>query len=264
MDIHIVTLNTKASNNPMEATAWKNAFAFTHAFSPVVFCMQELDINAQRSGQIDVPRKLAGQDPYVFAPTICFAADQTAPVKLNPTATDMWSYGIGTIVHNAEIRNRKIVALGPSEETFWKMSEGKSDLCWECEPRAAILTEVGKGRDSFWVVNTHLAHKSDRSLHSDFRAAQIDILQKAIKETIPSSAPMIITGDFNATPDNPDLAPFHQNFVMAPVNEPTKITKKGDVQVDHMFARSAFLAERPDVIETKFSDHKAVHCHYIV
>ena len=253
MNIHIVTINIKASNNPLATLDFMRRYKTEAATTPVVFCLQELDINAQRSGSVDVPKILADGDAYIFAPTISFEArNATIP-----------EYGIASFVSNARIKSHKVVQLGPAEKIFWEKYSSSASFCWEREPRAAILLEVGIGQNSFWVINTHLAHKSDRSTHSEYRLAQIGVLHRAIKSTIPPKAPITIAGDFNATPDNPDLWYFQNEYTMAFVNKPTKITKAGLVQVDHCFFRNVLSARRPRVMPTTFSDHRAVACEFI-
>ncbi len=262
MNIHVVSINIKASNNPFAALSFMRDYKTQATSSPVIFCLQELDINAKRSGSIDVPKTIANGNDYIFAPTISFSAKDAGPTRLCAGAIDQWDYGIASFVYGAKIKSHKIVSLGPDENVFWEKSNPPTNLCWECEPRGALLLEVDTGKEPFWVVNTHLAHKSDRAVHSDYRLAQIEALDNAIQKTIPSGAAVAIVGDYNAIPNNPDLAVFHALYTMAPISEPTKVTKAGPVQVDHCFFRNAALAGRPEVMPTTFSDHKAVACKF--
>lgn len=267
MTLHVITLNIKASNDPFAARAFLDHFAQTHPYDPMVFCLQELDVHALRSGQQDVPKFLSNGDDYRFAPTISFAADAREPHKPRKKTKSQWDYGIGIFVRNAHISQSHNVALGPSEETFWSKSTLPDSLCWECEPRAALFANItftnrAGHPENIWVANTHLAHTNDSTQPSDFRAAQIALLLAAKKKIVSPLATFILTGDFNATPSNPDLDPLHAQFQMAPVKKSTKRTPTGEAQVDHVFYKNLCPSGQPQIMATSFSDHKAVVTRY--
>jgi endonuclease/exonuclease/phosphatase family metal-dependent hydrolase len=65
--------------------------------------------------------------------------------------------------------------------------------------RGYILAEIDAGAKSLWVINTHLHNVEE---DSDIRMEQVPVLIYAWNK----AARTVITGDFNATPDAPEMA----------------------------------------------------------
>lgn len=261
MPFQIAIMNVKFSNAPYAALAFKESLQSARPSCASVFCVQEMDRNAMRSSRMDAPLIVAQKDPYVFAETIRLSAHQMDPAPVEPDAKEYWSYGIGTFVSaGTRIQTTHILPLGPDESELWANTAKAGAYYPQSEPRKALFTEIAAGSSSLWCCHVHLAHTPDRTLHSDTRLAQINLIQDFIANRIPRHAPMVIAGDFNAVETNPDLAYFNENFTRAPVNVPTKITKMGPTRVDHIYYRGVLLAGAPRVTPVSFSDHSAVTC----
>ena len=89
--------------------------------------------------------------------------------------------------------------------TYW-LSEtpDKPSKGWDaaCKRTAtwALLQMKDSGR-KFFYVNTHLDHRG-----AEAQQKGLDLIVKRIAAMNPDGLPMILTGDFNVTPDNPVLA----------------------------------------------------------
>ncbi|MDD3181822.1 MAG: endonuclease/exonuclease/phosphatase family protein [Alphaproteobacteria bacterium] len=264
MTFHLVTLNIKESNAPQATLAFKEQLVQKYAPAPIIFGLQELDINAKRSQKINVPALLAGKDDYRFVPTIEYDPDILKPTRKSAKNTqDPWLYGIAMIVSGATIASSHNIALGPDDDLYWQTTHDTQKLKWDLEPRKAIITEVQLAKGSVWIATTHLSYQADRTKHSPIRERQIEALIKAVSTVVPANAPLILCGDFNATNENPDLCALDQSFSKAIVDQPTKVVKSGPpVQIDHIFFRNLKLAKSTEVITTSFSDHSAVIAHF--
>lgn len=88
--------------------------------------------------------------------------------------------------------------------TFW-LSETPDEpsIGWDaaCKRTAtwAVLQEKSSGRKIFFV-NTHLDHKGDYA-----RKQGIILLRSKIEELNKGKLPVVLTGDFNMLPDNPNI-----------------------------------------------------------
>lgn len=257
MLVRAMTLNTKVSNDPNAVRDFISSMR--HKSPALVIGLQELDINAKRSNFINVPKHVAACAPFYFAQTVAFASDSVAPKPYTDTSKDPWLYGIG-IVSSLPIVNALRIDLGPDEKVFWETSKEKGEPVWEHEPRAAILAEIQCGKRTAWFINTHLAHKSDRSVHSPQRAQQIEKLMQAVKQIIPPFMPVLMMGDFNATPDNPDIAVLRDQFTLANPNTPTYINPKKNVsaEIDYFLHKNIDSIGPARAIPVRFSDHKTV------
>ncbi|MGE4352199.1 MAG: endonuclease/exonuclease/phosphatase family protein [Bdellovibrionales bacterium] len=261
MSFHLVTLNIKESNAPEETSAFKEELLGGYASAPVIFGLQELDVNAPRSRRLNVPEIIANGDDYRFTASVEYDAK---------SGTERWTdqdqkpalYGIGLIAANATILSSHSIPLGPDEDRFWQACQ-KGGQNHEIEPRKALLCEIQLAKGTVWVATTHLAYHPNRTKPNRIRQKQIQALLKAVGTIVPSQAPLVLCGDFNATPENPDLEPLRQHFTQAQFNEPTKITKTGTrEQIDHIFYRNLKESKKACVIETTFSDHSAVLAHF--
>lgn len=75
------------------------------------------------------------------------------------------------------------------------------------EPRIALRTMIELDGAALWVTTTHLDNDSVEG-----RAAQATALTELLTEPMETG---VLTGDFNAPPDAPELAPLRERFVDA-------------------------------------------------
>lgn len=264
MSFHLVTLNIKESNDPEAALAFKKKLVKKHAPAPVLFGLQELDINAKRSNRANIPALLAEKDDYRFIPTIEYDPNHTKPKRNNAKEDkEPWLYGICLLACGARILSCHTAVLGPDDDLYWQTDLDTQKLKWDLEPRKAIIAEIQLAKKTVWVATTHLSYQADRNEHSPIRERQIEALIKAVSTVVPASAPLALCGDFNATNVNPDLAALDQSFSKAVVSKPTKVVRSGPpVQIDHIFFRNLKLSKPAEVLTAPFSDHSAVIAHF--
>lgn len=105
--------------------------------------------------------------------------------------------------HMSIFYNRKTIKLD-SWGTFW-LSEtpDKPSIGWDAAcPRTAtwaLLEHLPSGR-KFYYVNTHLDHVGLTAQREGLK-----LITERIRDINPEKYPMVLTGDFNVTPDNPAL-----------------------------------------------------------
>lgn len=258
---NIITFNIKASNAPSETRSFIDEL--TAPYKNAVICLQEVDIGARRSGGINVHRYLADGKDSFFTQSISFDSDNEVPTKKPMGMQGDWHYGLSTISTH-QIKSLHHISLGPDEKTFWDESNKKGTLVWEYEPRVANMVQIDCDGKDVWVINTHLAHKSDRSLPSPVRLEQVKALSHAINKIVPSGSATFVAGDFNATLNNPDLAILRDQFKVASCGQATYDNRKGTKEeIDFIFNRNASIVTPPFAIKKGFSDHKAVMVSFV-
>lgn len=196
------------------------------ALKPDVVLLQEVDLNARRSGRVDVPKVLAdalGMRPY-FAEAMPFQGG---------------SYGCALLSR---------LPAGQGEPRILRFVGGS-------EPRVALAVPLraGPGGPEFLAVSTHL----------DFRSAkEVEPHARQLAEFLAADPrPSVLGGDFNFEPGSPVIAaldarlariPFAGDAATFPADKPGK-------RIDHFFVHPAarFRARECRVIaETVASDHR--------
>lgn len=93
--------------------------------------------------------------------------------------------------------------------TFW-LSETPDvpSMGWDAACFRTATWALMKDKESgkkFWYVNTHLDHKGMEAKRNG-----LALIVERIKAINPQGYPMVLTGDFNARPDNPCLTDLNQ------------------------------------------------------
>lgn len=116
------------------------------------------------------------------------------------------------------------------------------------EPRSLLIVEL----QDYYFCSTHL------SLHAEDRLSSAEII---LTELSKLNKPVIIAGDFNATPDEESIKLLAQNFHFA--STPTKFTfpaDKPDIEIDYigiMRNRATNIATNAYVVDAPVeSDHR--------
>ncbi|HAX91620.1 MAG TPA: hypothetical protein DCY07_05355 [Rhodospirillaceae bacterium] len=265
MLIRAYSINTYKSNNPAAVRDFVMSEIKNDPTSLCVFGLQEIDVGAVRSGNVNALEVIAGGDalngglPQFFARSIAFdgSGEVLAPHASGDNAS-LFEYGIG-LVASHPIAQAERVALGPNEALFWQRSTPPDFYDWETEPRTAIIANMITPNGSLWVINTHLAYSPDRSVRSPLRAMQIEALLAAAKEIIPPNVPTIVMGDFNATVANPDLEPLFKQFKIRTPKGPTYTNGRGtNAQIDYICSHGLTPLPPMTAVAASFSDHKIV------
>lgn len=125
--------------------------------------------------------------------------------------------------HMSIFYNKKTISL-LKWGTFWlsetpdKPSKGWDAACYRTATWA-LLKDKRSGK-KFWYVNTHLDH-----VGKEARKNGLSLIVNKIKEINPKGYPMVLTGDFNVTPDDPCLVDL--NKIMKSARNVAVKTDKG-------------------------------------
>lgn len=196
------------------------------ALKPDVVLLQEVDLNARRSGRVDVPKVLAdalGMRPY-FAEAMPFQGG---------------SYGCALLTR---------LPAGQGEHRVLRFLGGS-------EPRVALAVPLraGPGGSEFLAVSTHL----------DFRSAkEVEPHARQLAEFLAGDPrPSVLGGDFNFEPGSPVIAALDARLARIPFagEAATYPADKPDKRIDHFYVHPAarFQARECRVIaEAVASDHR--------
>jgi endonuclease/exonuclease/phosphatase family metal-dependent hydrolase len=201
-----------------------------------IVLLQEVDRQTARSGNVDQVAALQKSTGYdaAFGPSLIHY--------------DGGEYGIA-ILAKAAINFHATTPLSvlPAETRA-----GGSQ-----EPRVALLAFVPVKGSTWRVINTHLDPAEGSA-----RAQEIGHVVDLVADARASGAPVIVGGDFNATPDNPVLGPMRKAGLRDawsecgsgpglsyPADRPVK-------RIDYLFLSGSLECAKAEVLETQVSDHR--------
>jgi endonuclease/exonuclease/phosphatase family metal-dependent hydrolase len=144
---------------------------------PDVVALQEIDRHRDRTGFVDQAAMLA----EALAMEVRFAAN---------LVDDSGEYGVATLSSHP---------ITESSHVLFPRCEG-----WE--PRGVLDVVVRLGERQIRVLNTHL--QVDRGDGEDAAMQREDSAQALALRTRRSSEPVVLMGDFNADPGDPELRPL--------------------------------------------------------
>ena len=169
--------------------------------------------------------------------------------------------------HMSIFWNKKTVSL-LKWGTFW-LSETpeKPSMGWDaaCKRTATwALMKCKKTGKKFYYVNTHLDHKGAEAQKNGLK-----LIVDRIDDINPEGYPMILTGDFNITPDNPNLVELDSK--MHSVRKIAEKTDnhdtfngwgKGKGVIDYIYASGFTAYPEYQTVTKKYADRKFVSDHY--
>ena len=169
--------------------------------------------------------------------------------------------------HMSIFWNKKTVSL-LKWGTFW-LSETpeKPSMGWDaaCKRTATwALMKCKKTGKKFYYVNTHLDHKGTEAQKNGLK-----LIVDRIDDINPEGYPMILTGDFNITPDNPNLVELDSK--MHSVRKIAEKTDnhdtfngwgKGKGVIDYIYASGFSAYPEYQTITKRYADRKFVSDHY--
>lgn len=129
--------------------------------------------------------------------------------------------------------------------TFWLSETPETpSMGWDAEfPRIctyALLRDV-ETNQHLWVFNTHLDHVGEKA-----RLASVKLIHQKIQELNTDEYPLVLMGDFNATPDSPPIT-----YLIDFLNDSRAVSKtepEGPVGTFNNFEMAHPLDERIDYI----------------
>ena len=169
--------------------------------------------------------------------------------------------------HMSIFWNKKTVSL-LKWGTFW-LSETpeKPSMGWDaaCKRTATwALMKCKKTGKKFYYVNTHLDHKGVEAQKNGLK-----LIVDRIDDINPEGYPMILTGDFNITPDNPNLVELDSK--MQSVRKVAEKTDnhdtfngwgKGKGVIDYIYASGFSAYPEYHTVTKRYADRKFVSDHY--
>ena len=169
--------------------------------------------------------------------------------------------------HMSIFWNKKTVSL-LKWGTFW-LSETpeKPSMGWDaaCKRTATwALMKCKRTGKKFYYVNTHLDHKGVEAQKNGLK-----LIVDRIDDINPEGYPMILTGDFNITPDNPNLVELDSK--MQSVRKVAEKTDnhdtfngwgKGKGVIDYIYASGFSAYPEYQTVTKRYADRKFVSDHY--
>ena len=169
--------------------------------------------------------------------------------------------------HMSIFWNKKTVSL-LKWGTFW-LSETpeKPSMGWDaaCKRTATwALMKCKKTGKKFYYVNTHLDHKGVEAQKNGLK-----LIVDRIDDINPEGYPMILTGDFNITPDNPNLVELDSK--MQSVRKVAEKTDnhdtfngwgKGKGVIDYIYASGFSAYPEYQTVTKRYAVRKFVSDHY--
>ncbi|MBE6235022.1 MAG: endonuclease/exonuclease/phosphatase family protein [Bacteroidales bacterium] len=189
--------------------------------------------------------------------------------------TDYKSVGVGREngkkegEHMSIFWNKKTVSI-IKWGTFW-LSETPEEpsMGWDaaCKRTATwALMKCRKTGKKFYFVNTHLDHKG-----SEAQKNGLKLIVDRIDDINPEGYPMVLTGDFNITPDNPNLVELDSK--MQSVRKVAEKTDSHDTfngwgrgkgVIDYIYASGFSAYPEYQTVTKRYADRKFVSDHYPV
>lgn len=189
--------------------------------------------------------------------------------------TDYKSVGVGREngkkegEHMSIFWNKKTVSM-IKWGTFW-LSETPEEpsMGWDaaCKRTATwALMKCRKTGKKFYFVNTHLDHKG-----SEAQKNGLKLIVDRIDDINPEGYPMVLTGDFNITPDNPNLVELDSK--MQSVRKVAEKTDNHDTfngwgrgkgVIDYIYASGFSAYPEYQTVTKRYADRKFVSDHYPV
>ena len=154
--------------------------------------------------------------------------------------------------------------------TFW-LSEtpDKPSMGWDAACKRTATWALLRHKDSgkrFYYVNTHLDHVGEEA-----RRKGLDLIVERIDQINPEGYPMVLTGDFNVTPDDPALVGLDAKMKSA-----RRFAAKTDDQgtyhgwgkeskvIDHIYFSGFSSCPLFEVVTKPYYERKFISDHYPV
>jgi len=177
LDLKVMTYNIRYNNPGDSLNAWPNrkdeVVKLIRKYAPDVFGLQEALL-----GQVnDVASRMPGFDWVGVGREDGINRGEYAPIFYNSQKYQLKEQGWFWLSETPHIPSKSWDAALPRICTF-------------------ALLEDYDTRQNFWVFNTHFDHQGEKARHESAR-----LIQRKINELNEKNLPVILTGDFNARPD---------------------------------------------------------------
>jgi len=234
--IRVMTYNIHAGHGDLSRTA-----ETIRALSPDMVALQEVDVHwAERSGFVDQAAALAA----ALGMEARFAHIYRLPNRDNSAVPREFGVALLSRHHIVTWRN----------DTLTRLSTQDSNAVPAPAP-GLLEAVVDVGGRRVHVFNTHLDYRADPGV----RRTQAGEMARALARV---SEPLIVFGDFNASPDAPELAPVFERLRDAwPRDSGNGYTYPADVpakRIDYVLTSRDFRIVGARVPQSDASDHRPV------
>jgi endonuclease/exonuclease/phosphatase family metal-dependent hydrolase len=161
-------------------------------------------------------------------------------------------------------KNIKVIKWG----TYWLSetpdtpSKGWDAQCYRTATWA-LMKDKRTGK-KFYYVNTHLDHKGAQAQKNG-----LALIVERIAEMNPEGLPMVLTGDFNVTPDNPVLTDLNTKMKSAQ-DTATKTDDRGTFngwgkkssKIDYIYYSGFSACPQFEVVTKKYADRTFISDHF--
>ena len=137
-----------------------------------------------------------------FSKAMSFDPTREKPSRCRPETEGEWEHG-HSLVSTLPLKQIKIVSLGPSADTYWRMADDPKVFADEYMPHTAIIVKIEAA--PCWVIAAQTAKTLDPTVSSTVRIEQVFALMQSISKTIPTKDASIIMGDFGVPASHGDL-----------------------------------------------------------
>lgn len=169
--------------------------------------------------------------------------------------------------HMSIFYNKKTVKL-VKWGTFW-LSETpeKPSIGWDAKYKRTAtwaLLKDKKSKKKFYFVNTHLDHRG-----SEAQRKGLELIVDRIDKINPQGYPMVLTGDFNVTPNNPALTELNNR--MSSAREVAEKTDKlgtfngwgkEDKIIDYIYIKGFSACPSYETLRKEYDGRKFISDHY--
>jgi len=180
-ELKVMTYNIRFNNPEDSLNAWperKEAVVkLIRTYAPDIFGLQEALLEQVN----DVASKMPGFDWVGVGREDGISRGEYVPIFYNSQKYQLKQHGWFWLSETPHIPSRGWDAALPRVCTF-------------------ALLEDYDTRKNFWVFNTHFDHAGERAKHESAR-----LILRKINELNEKRLPVILTGDFNMTPDDSNL-----------------------------------------------------------
>jgi endonuclease/exonuclease/phosphatase family metal-dependent hydrolase len=236
--VRVLVFNIHAGKDAAGASNLQRVAELVDSTDADIVLLQEVDRGTARSGNVDQVAALQQATGFdaAFGPSLA--------------RYDGGEYGIAVLSR---------WGIGLRQTTPLSVAPAQARAGGSAEPRVALLMLTSSRIGTFRAINTHLDPSDAQA-----RGQEIGRLVGLFKEQPPSGPPIVVGGDFNATPDDAGLEPLRAaglrdawtecgsgDGFTYPADKPVR-------RIDYLFLGGELKCSSAQVIDTQVSDHRPV------
>ena len=234
--VRVLVYNIHAGKDAAGRGNLEDVAALVKSTDADVVLLQEVDRGTQRSGNVDQVQVLMDRTEFggAFGRTLDY---------------DGGEYGIAALSEDG---------FSYSDTMSLPVSPPQARAGGSHEPRGVLVTIVRTRLGRWQALNTHL----DASAGDEYRQQEADRIGELLRERRAIGLPIVVGGDFNATPDSAvvkKLLGFGLRDAWAECGQGDGFTfpaAKPIKRIDYLFLTGALTCSAAQVLDTTISDHR--------